>query len=104
MPLTLMLAWWNLIYIVPFLLAVVYLGLFVFTGITFGDADADVDMDADADLDADATVHVEAHAVDLDGDADLDHDVGGHDAQSAHGVSDVPMPHALHPSVDGDAG
>jgi membrane protein implicated in regulation of membrane protease activity len=53
MTIELLLAWWNLIYIVPFILALMYLGLFVFTGITFGDADADVDMDADVDADAD---------------------------------------------------
>jgi len=104
MPLSLMLTWWNLIYIVPFLLAVAYLGLFVFTGITFGDADADVEMDGD--VDAGAALHVEAHAVDIGagGDAHFDHDVGDHDAQAAHASSDVLMPHAPHAHATVDAG
>jgi membrane protein implicated in regulation of membrane protease activity len=76
MTMTLLFAWWNLIYIVPFALALMYLGLFVFTGITFGDADADFDADADADLDADADgdVQVEAHVV------------GEHDGGFEHGA------------------
>src|SRR5215470_11430089 len=79
MPLQLLLAWWNLIYIVPFVLALFYLGLFVFTGITFGDADMDADVDADVDADAaveaDAHVSVEAHVeAGADGDVDADHD------------------------------
>ena len=53
MTLNLLLAWWNLIYLVPFTLALMYLGLFVFTGITFGEADADVDTDADVGVDVD---------------------------------------------------
>ena len=71
MPLELLLAWWNLIYILPFGLALLYLGLFVFTGITFGDADADADLDGDAQL------HVEAHVADMDSDAgvEMDHAV-----------------------------
>jgi membrane protein implicated in regulation of membrane protease activity len=72
MPLELLLAWWNLIYILPFGLALFYLGLFVFTGITFGEADADADMDADAQL------HVEAHVAEMESDAGMhmEHDAG----------------------------
>jgi hypothetical protein len=96
MPLQVLLSWWNLIFILPFGLALMYLGLFVFTGITFGDADADADMDADADVDADADMDadadvdgdadVDAHAdVNLNADADHDADVHSpdHDAESA---------------------
>jgi hypothetical protein len=72
-----LLAWWNLIFIVPFGLALVYLGLFVFTGITFGDTD--VDADVDADLDADADLDGDAD-MDADHDVDGDHDAGDHDA------------------------
>jgi membrane protein implicated in regulation of membrane protease activity len=76
MTLELLLAWWNLIYIVPFVLALMYLGLFVFTGITFGDADADADAgfdtDADADMDADADADIDA-----DADHDISHDGNG---------------------------
>ena len=91
MPLQVLLAWWNLVFIVPFGLALFYLGLFVFTGITFGDADAD--MDADVDADADMTVHVEAEVAadvdadaDVDGDADADHDAETPSAALAHAV------------------
>jgi membrane protein implicated in regulation of membrane protease activity len=112
MPLNLLLAWWNLIYVLPFALALTYLGLFVFTGITFGDVDADVDMDADT------SVHVEAHVADVhtgpelhagpDADADVD---GDHDAGMSRGglvhapaVPAVLMPHmAQGASVDHEA-
>jgi membrane protein implicated in regulation of membrane protease activity len=86
MPLELLLAWWNLIYILPFVLALIYLGLFVFTGVTFGDADAD--------MDADAQLHVEAHVPDMDSDAGLGM---GHDVNAEHDVG------ADH-DADGDAG
>lgn len=48
--------WWNLIYLAPFLIAITYLGLYVMTGITFGDADVDQDVDAHADGSTDAQV------------------------------------------------
>src|SRR5882757_7838975 len=93
-----LLNWWNLIFLLPFGLALLYLGLYTTSGITFGDADADVDMDADADMDADGDLGADAggdidhdldadgdvdHDVDadhdVDGDADGDHDAGSHD-------------------------
>ncbi len=81
MSLVALLEWWNLIYIVPFGLALLYLGVFVFTGITFGDADADADMDMGSGGD----VHVEAHVV--EGGAEVahgaDHDVG-HEVHGDH--------------------
>ena len=65
-----LLSWWNLIYIVPFGLAMVYLGLYSMTGMG-GDHDADADADADVDADA----HGDAgHDVDADADADADVD------------------------------
>ena len=114
MPLNLLLAWWNLVYIVPFALALIYLGLFVFTGITFGDADADVDADADADVDACTTVHVEAHVADIDADADADLDSDASGAPvTALAHSPVPSGAAMmahlhtetagHADSDGDA-
>jgi hypothetical protein len=42
---------WNLIFVVPFFLALLYLGLYVTTGLTFGEGDADADHDVDADHD-----------------------------------------------------
>jgi hypothetical protein len=90
MPLQVLLSWWNLIFILPFGLALMYLGLFVFTGITFGDADADADMDADVDADADMDADADVdHDADLqaDTDADADHDADvhspDHDAESS---------------------
>jgi hypothetical protein len=104
-----LLEWWNLIYLVPFGLALVYLALFVFTGVTFGDADADADLDADAgaDVHADTTVHVEATVVGdagMDHDADLDHDASGdHGAALAHAEPDIHAhPHG-HASTDAAA-
>src|SRR2546423_6167134 len=46
-------AWYNVIFLVPFVVAMLYVGIYAVTGLTFGDAD----IDADADVDADA--HVE---------------------------------------------
>lgn len=75
--------WWNLIFIVPFGLALMYLGLYTLSGWTFGDADADVDhdldVDADADFDADHDLEVD-HDVDADSDTDSDAD-----SDTAHG-------------------
>jgi len=93
MSLALLLAWWNLIYLLPFALAVAYLGVYVFTGMTFGDHDFDADLDGGvhaAEFDS-GHVEVEAHVVggeaggDVDADADADHDIGGevdHDADA----------------------
>jgi len=73
-----LLAWWNLIFIVPGLLAVLYLTLFVFSGLEAGpgQADADADADLDADADADADVHADADAgADISADTDADADI-----------------------------
>ena len=65
--------WWNLIFIVPFGLALLYLGVYALSGFTFGDADADFhadapDMDAGADVDVEADA--DAHGPDLHGHGD----------------------------------
>jgi hypothetical protein len=70
-----LLGWWNLVFLVPFALALLYLALYVASGVTFGDADADADLCADADVDADA---------DLDGDADVDTDADADAEHPAH--------------------
>lgn len=78
-----LLGWWNLIFILPFSLALLYLGVYTLSGVTFGDPGADADLDGDAHLDPDAEVHVDADAdADMDAEADADHDA---DAESAHG-------------------
>jgi membrane protein implicated in regulation of membrane protease activity len=84
-------SWHQLIFVVPFLLAMAYLGVYVVSGWTFGDGDADGGADADADGDAGADAHVDA---DLDGDgipdaadgvdADVDHDLTVEHDASAH--------------------
>jgi membrane protein implicated in regulation of membrane protease activity len=79
-----LLYWWNLLFLLPFGLALLYLGLYTVSGISFGDGDvdADGDLDAGADLDADADADVD-HDIDADHDLDADHDAGSdHDAES----------------------
>jgi membrane protein implicated in regulation of membrane protease activity len=78
MPASLLLTWWNLVYLVPLGLALIYVGVYAFSGLTFGDdvsveagTDADLHVDADADVDAEADVDADA---DLDADADADMD------------------------------
>ena len=68
--------WWNLVFVLPFGLALLYLGLYTVSGVTFGDSDGDFDADADVDADAD---------MDADVDHDIDHDVeAGADADAEH--------------------
>ncbi len=71
----LLLEWWNLIYIVPFLMGFAFL-LMQVIGIGEGDVDADADADVDADVDHDVDLDADVdHDVDLDVDVDVDHDV-----------------------------
>ena len=75
MTLQLLLSWWNLIYLVPLALALIYLVVYMSTGLSFGDADADVSADADTDADADADHDVAVeHDVSAEHDADTDQD------------------------------
>ena len=72
-----LLAWYNLIFVAPVGLAVVYLVLSA-TGLGDLSGDADVDTDVDADLDHDLDLGVEHDvevAMDHDVDTDLDHDI-----------------------------
>jgi hypothetical protein len=52
MTLPWLMGWWNLIFLAPFAVAMLYLFVYTLTGITFGDAGADAGADADADGDA----------------------------------------------------
>lgn len=56
--------WWNLIFIVPFALALLYLGVYAMSGLTFGDVDAGVGVDADMDAHAELATDADAHAHD----------------------------------------
>lgn len=96
MTLQWILGWWNLIFVAPFAVALVYLFACVVGGVGMGDGDADVhadvhadaDVDADADLDADADVDADLHA---EAETDLHTDADGHDADAdtdADGDSD----------------
>jgi hypothetical protein len=81
-----LLGWWNLLFIVPFALALMYLGIYTLSGLTFGDVEVDHDIDTDVDADVDAHIDVDHDIdtdVDHDVDADADHDVeSDHDADS----------------------
>jgi membrane protein implicated in regulation of membrane protease activity len=88
MTLTWLLAWWNLVFLVPLGLALVYLGIYTISGVTFGEGDADVDHDADLDADVDAHGHVEVEG-DADVDADADSDVEAEAEAEADGDHDV---------------
>jgi hypothetical protein len=83
-----LLGWWNLIFLLPFALALLYLGLYTASGITFGDADVDHELDVDTDVDADGDLDSDAdadadHDLDADHDADVAHDTdAGHDADA----------------------
>jgi len=106
MTLQWLLGWWNLIFVAPFAVALLYLGVYTLTGVGIGDADADVHGDLGADADVDADTHIEAGGhveADADGDTDGPHGDGHSDSgtggqQSFHalalawfGVGKVPI-------------
>ena len=89
------LSWWNLVFVVPFGLALLYLGVYTVSGITFGEGEADLhgdfgDADADADLHADVDADHDLH-VDADADANADADGDAHADADSHGGSDQPV-------------
>jgi hypothetical protein len=83
-----LISWWNLIFLLPFGLALLYLGLYTVSGVTFGegDFDADHDFDADADADGDFEAHDAEAAADHDADASADAD---QDADTDHDSDDT---------------
>ena len=68
-----LLAWWNLVFIVPFLLAVLYLAVYAVSGVTFGEGEMELAGDLHAEIDADADADLDH---DLDGDVDHDLEAG----------------------------
>jgi membrane protein implicated in regulation of membrane protease activity len=70
--------WWNLIFVAPFAVAIIYLLAALLTGVGMGEADVDHDVDADADAD---------HDVDAETDADAGHDADAETDADAHGAS-----------------
>ena len=83
MPTELLLAWWNLIFELPFGLGLLYLAVYTLSGWTFGETGADgaMDHDIDASLDADGHLSFEH---DVDADTDTDSHVDGHDTDQDH--------------------
>ncbi len=84
-------AWWNLVFLLPALAALLYLILLA-TGTVAGDtgdidADMDVDLDVDADLDP-GELHGIEHAV---GDADSTHPSGLAHVLSLFGIGRAPL-------------
>lgn len=86
MTTTFLAQWWNLMFLVPLGLALLYLGVYSLSGWTFGegldhdfdaDADADVHLDADVDADADADVHADLDHASADGDHDAEAEGNG---------------------------
>ena len=99
MTLESLLAWWNVIYLLPFGLALVYLFAYSASGWTFGDADVEHDVGADVDADVDAEIEAgvevggpEVNVPDLGGEAgpdaavEPDHDIS-HDAAHSHSLN-----------------
>src|SRR6476659_9178941 len=98
-----LLAWYNLIFILPLFLALLYVGIYAVSGLTFGETDVDAsggEIDADAHVELDGHVDGPAHGemdhdVSADADADVDADAqmegdahsggDGHDSQVAPG-------------------
>lgn len=67
-------AWWNLVYLLPFFVALLYMVLYSLTGISFGD---DLEANLDQDLDApEANVEVE-HDINVDQDLLISGHFGG---------------------------
>jgi membrane protein implicated in regulation of membrane protease activity len=92
--------WWNAIYSVPLLFALIYLGVSLLLGTLAGDHDAEHDAHAEADAHAD--VHADA-GVDHDAavDADADHDLeAGHDVAHGAGHADAHHGHPHHHGGD----
>src|SRR5450432_4178258 len=79
MTLQWLLSWWNLIFILPFGLGLLYLGMYTLSGWTFGEAGSDVGMDHDVDAHLDVDGHLE-----IDHDTDLSHDVHAETDSDAH--------------------
>jgi hypothetical protein len=89
--------WYNLIFVVPFVLALLYVGIYAVSGLTFGESDVDAsgaDVDADAHVElhghVEAPAHLEGDAhFDADADADIGADADAHVDADAHLDTDV---------------
>jgi len=101
----LLLTWWNLIFLLPFGLGLLYLVIYSVSGLSFGDAlDAEADADAHVDAEAHAEMSAEVHAegefhaepdaevqteiVDADADHEAEHEADAHEHDS-NSIADV---------------
>ena len=87
------LSWWNLIFILPLLLALLYVGIYAVSGLTFGEADAGHDLDGHGDLDSDVHVDIDSdvhdlHVADSDAPAHLESDTSADSHADAEHTSD----------------
>lgn len=105
MTLAWLLSWWNLIFILPFGLALFYIGLYTMSGLSFGEGEADLHGDFGGDVGGDTDLHAD---VDLHADADLQHDFhvaadagSGEAGGDAHADTDASA--AEHGDADADA-
>jgi membrane protein implicated in regulation of membrane protease activity len=73
-----LLHWWNLIFLLPLGLALLYLGLYTLSGVTFGDGDFDHGIEIDHGVEIDHELSADAgHDLDADNDLDAEHDADG---------------------------
>ena len=92
-----LLAWWNVIYLLPFGLALLYLFAYSASGWTFGEIDTDFDADADVDADADL-------GADVDVDGDLPAEAGVEaEADAGQDLQQASHPPTHTPAADIDA-
>ncbi len=99
-------AWYNLIFILPLLLALLYVGIYSVSGLTFGDADLDgpgADFDADANVELDGHVEAPSH-IETDADLHADADVDGDAHLDADVDADADVQADAHVETDAHAG
>lgn len=82
MTLQWVLQWFNILFLLPLAMALIYLGVYAVSGWTFGDAeidhDFDHDVDVDANVEADINHDIEAeHDVDVEADSDVESEGSG---------------------------
>jgi hypothetical protein len=82
MTLQYLMQWWNLVFITPFLIALLYLGLYILSGLSLG-SEPGADGDA-GDGDSDSSIE---HDFDADADSDADGHDAEHDAQTHESVT-----------------
>ena len=93
------LQWHYLIFLLPMGVSILYLGLYVLSGWTFGDADSDSSIEQNLDVEGD----VEAE-LDLEADVDVGTNADAHAEIDGHAGASSGAGHALHHEAHHDAG